>query len=170
MIGLAGGTVVLERVPDAHGLLPARPHGTLLAEQRWRMERRVDDASTVSDTHADATSAVPGLHGHYVRRTAYTGRLHHRLTAAGLFVSFSVEQNTDRIVSNVIFRGRFGGTVNRGGTMKHPYARDERFRRTEHDRFTYAFSLPTAYERTTAKQNVRSVYERVDATKRARRH
>lgn len=92
MVGLAGGTVVFERVPDAHSLLAARPHGALLAEQRRRLESGVDDAAAaVCDPHADAAAAVPGLHGHHVRRTAHAGR-HHRLTATGFFVSFPAQE------------------------------------------------------------------------------
>lgn len=96
MIGLAGGTVVLERVPDAHGLLAAGPHGALLAEQRRRLKRGVDDAAAaaaVSDSHADAAGAVPGLHSHHVRGAAR----HHRLTAAGFFVSFPEKSETVNI-------------------------------------------------------------------------
>lgn len=61
MVGLAGGTVLLERVPNAHGLLAARPHGALLAEQRRRLERGVHDAAA-SVRESDAHAAVPGLH------------------------------------------------------------------------------------------------------------
>jgi len=81
---------VLERVPDTNGLLTAGPHGALLAEQRGWLKRGVDDAAAaVHYSHADATAAVPGLHGHHVRRTAHARR-HRRLNAAGFFVPFSV--------------------------------------------------------------------------------
>jgi len=45
VVRLARGTVVLERVPDANGLLATRPNGALLAEQRRRLKRGVDDAT-----------------------------------------------------------------------------------------------------------------------------
>lgn len=103
MVGLAGRAVVLERVPDAHGLLASRPHRALLAEQRGRLERGIDDsAAAVSDADADAdaaadAAAVPRLHGHQVRRTAHAGRHHRRLTAAGFLVSFSVGEQTQKL-------------------------------------------------------------------------
>jgi len=91
MVWLARRAVVLERVPDANGLLTARPHGALLAEQRRWLKRGVDDSATpVRYSHANATAAVPRLHGHHVRRIAHAGR-HRRLTATGFFVPFSDE-------------------------------------------------------------------------------
>jgi len=90
VVRLACGTIVLERVSDANGLLATRPHRALLAEQRGRLKRGVDDAATaVRYSHADATAAVPGFHGHHVRRIAHAGR-HRCLNAAGFFVPFSV--------------------------------------------------------------------------------
>lgn len=99
MVRLASGPIVLERVPDANGLLAARPHGALLAEQRRRLKRGVDNAAAdaaVRDSHADATVAVPGLHGHHVRRTAHAGR-HRRFNATGFFVPFSEEKQKQKL-------------------------------------------------------------------------
>lgn len=104
MVGLAGRAVVFERMSYAHGLLTASPHVALLAEQRWRLERGIGDSTTdaaIAYSHADAHTAVPGLHGHYVRRTAHAGR-HHRLTTAGFFVPFSVEKKDKRKFNKTI--------------------------------------------------------------------
>lgn len=54
VVGFAGRTVMLKRVPNAYGLLTTCPHGTLLAQQRGWLKSGVNNATAITYSNADA--------------------------------------------------------------------------------------------------------------------